>query len=206
MDTMERTTGCDTIIAQILDEARQAGAIRLAQADEQAARLAAEARETAADQAEAVLSEGKTEQESILRAACSAAALLVRNARLRQRRHELDEAMAATTRYLNELPAAEYFARLYPLLENSVQPGRGVLRLNERDLARLPADFDETVRALLEKRHVEVSVVVAGVPAPIDGGFLLQYGDVEVSASFAALTEEKREALEDLFNRELFAE
>ncbi len=38
------------------------------------------------------------------------------------------------------------------------------------------------------------------------GGFLLQYGDVEINAAFSALAEEKREALEDLINRELFAD
>lgn len=50
------------------------------------------------------------------------------------------------------------------------------------------------------------TITVSGVPCAIDGGFLLQYGDVEINAAFSALAEEKREALEDLINRELFAD
>lgn len=199
-------TGFDKMAQQILTEAQQAGDMRLAEADQKASAMAEEARAAVADQTEAIVREAKEEQEGILRAARSSAALLVRNAQLRQRRHELDEALSATFTYLEELPADEYFAQLGPLLEKSIQPGKGVLRLCERDLARLPADFGETVSAMIQRRGLDGSVEVSKTPVPIDGGFLLQYGDVEINASFAALAEEKREMLEDLFNRELFAQ
>ena len=114
--------------------------------------------------------------------------------------------MTATIAYLNALPDEAYFDRLLPVLGRSVQPGAGILRLNARDLARLPADFDSRLRALLKEAGVEGTITVSGVPCAIDGGFLLQYGDVEINAAFSALAEEKREALEDLINRELFAD
>ena len=146
------------------------------------------------------------DREGIRRAARSAAALRVRNAKLAHRRRELDAAMTATIAYLNALPDEAYFDRLLPVLGRSVQPGAGILRLNARDLARLPADFDSRLRALLKEAGVEGTITVSGVPCAIDGGFLLQYGDVEINAAFSALAEEKREALEDLINRELFAD
>ena len=136
------------------------------------------------------------QEEGIRRAARSAAALRVRNAKLAHRRRELDAA----------LPDEAYFDRLLPVLGRSVQPGAGILRLNARDLARLPADFDSRLRVLLKEAGVEGTITVSGVPGAIDGGFLLQYGDVEINAAFSALAEEKREALEDLINRELFAD
>ena len=143
-------TGCDKIVEEILEEARQAVRTKLDTAEQKAAAVAAEGRRNAQEQA--------------------------------------------------------YFDRLLPVLGRSVQPGAGILRLNARDLARLPADFDSRLRALLKEAGVEGTITVSGVPCAIDGGFLLQYGDVEINAAFSALAEEKREALEDLINRELFAD
>lgn len=198
-------TGCEAITAQILDEARQAGERRIAEAQHEVQQMEEEARRQAAEQAQAILAQGKKEEEAILRAARSAAALTVRNAALRQRRRALDRALKATLEYLEGLPADEYFERLLFMLEKSVQPGRGILRFNERDLARLPADFDDRLRGLLHDKDWEGDIVVSGLPAAMDGGFVLQYGEVEIHASFSALAEEKREDLEDLFSRELFA-
>lgn len=198
-------TGSDKIVEQILEEARQAAAEKLEEAQRQAEEMAAEARQNAELQAQTIEAEGREQEESVRRAAQSAAQLLLRNARLRQRRRELDAALTATLDYLNGLPDGEYFSRLYPLIGRSVQPGDGVLRLNARDLARLPKDFNERIRGLLAEKSMQGTVTVSGVPAAIDGGFLLQYGEVEINAAFSALAEEKREILEDLVNRELFA-
>ena len=199
-------TGCDKIVEEILEEARQAVRTKLDTAEQKAAAVAAEGRRNAQEQAATILAEGLEQEEGIRRAARSAAALRVRNAKLAHRRRELDAAMTATIAYLNALPDVAYFDRLLPVLGRSVQPGAGILRLNARDLARLPADFDSRLRALLKEAGVEGTITVSGVPSAIDGGLLLQYGDVEINAAFSALAEEKREALEDLINRELFAD
>lgn len=75
----------------------------------------------------------------------------MRNAKLAHRRRELDAAMTATIAYLNALPDEAYFDRLLPCWA-AVSSGRpGCLRLNARDLARLPADFDSRLRALLKE-------------------------------------------------------
>ena len=183
-------TGCDKIVEEILEEARQAVRTKLDTAEQKAAAVAAEGRRNAQEQAATILAEGLEQEKGIRRAARSAAALRVRNAKLAHRRRELDAAMTATIAYLNALPDEAYFDRLLPVLGRSVQPGAGILRLNARDLARLPADFDSRLRALLKEAGVEGTITVSGVPSAIDGGFLLQYGDVEINAAFSALAEE----------------
>ena len=40
----------------------------------------------------------------------------------------------------------------------------------------------------------------------IDGGFILKNGDIEENMSFSALLSSNRDSIEDLINRELFAE
>lgn len=176
-------TGCDKIVEEILEEARQAVRTKLDTAEQKAAAVAAEGRRNAQEQAATILAEGLEQEEGIRRAARSAAALRVRNAKLAHRRRELDAAMTATIAYLNALPDEAYFDRLLPVLGRSVQPGAGILRLNARDLARLPADFDSRLRVLLKEAGVEGTITVSGVPGAIDGGFLLQYGDVEINAA-----------------------
>ena len=86
-------TGCDKIVEEILEEARQAVRTKLDTAEQKAAAVAAEGRRNAQEQAATILSEGLEQEEGIRRAARSAAALRVRNAKLAHRRRELDAAM-----------------------------------------------------------------------------------------------------------------
>ena len=89
-------TGCDKIVEEILEEARQAVRTKLDTAEQKAAAVAAEGRRNAQEQAATILAEGLEQEEGIRRAARSAAALRVRNAKLAHRRRELDAAMTAT--------------------------------------------------------------------------------------------------------------
>ena len=73
-----------------------------------------------------------------------------------------------------------------------------MLRLNARDLAR------PGTAALSRDLGGGRSIRLSEEPAAIDGGVLLEYGELEMNSSFSALLEEKRERLEDLLNRELF--
>lgn len=199
-------TGCDKIVEEILEEARQAVRTKLDTAEQKAAAVAAEGRRNAQEQAATILAEAWSRRRASAAPPRSAAALRVRNAKLAHRRRELDAAMTATIAYLNALPDEAYFDRLLPVLGRSVQPGRRDPAAERRDLARLPPILTAGCCVLLKEAGVEGTITVSGVPGAIDGGFLLQYGDVEINAAFSALAEEKREALEDLINRELFAD
>ena len=79
-------TGCDKIVEEILEEARQAVRTKLDTAEQKAAAVAAEGRRNAQEQAATILAEGLEQEEGIRRAARSAAALRVRNAKLAHRR------------------------------------------------------------------------------------------------------------------------
>ena len=197
-------TGTDKIVEQILDEARGVASRRQEEARQTAADRLAEAEAAAKEKAAVMLADGEEEAERVRRTGRSAAALLVRSAGLRQRRQALDQTLAATLAYLNALPDEAYFERLYALLARCVQPGEGILRLNARDLARKPADFEQRVRGAVEAAGVAGHLTLSGLPCAIDGGLRLQYGEVEVNASFSALAEERREMLEDRLNGALF--
>ena len=173
-------SGAEEILARILENAGQAGDRLLAAADEKTEKILADA---------------------ALHAAASAAELETRNRLLRERRRILDETLKKTVGYLQGLPDAAYFEALLPLAARSAQAGEGLLLFGAGDLKRLPADFEARLNRSLETGK---KLTVSPEAAPIDGGFLLKYDDIEMNCSFSALLDARREELEDRVNRILF--
>lgn len=194
-------TGGEAILKRIRDDAEAAAQSTQAKAEEQAAAIARTAEEQAAASRQAIVAEGERQAEAIRRAAQSSAALLTRNALLEERRRLIDETLAATLRHLQELPDDVYFTRLLELIGRSAHAGEGVLRLNARDLGRLPADFTARLQAAVP----DGSIQLAQEPCGVEGGFLLQYGDIVYNCGFAALLEARRDEIEDTINAALFA-
>ena len=102
---------------------------------------------------------------------------------------------------LHEMPDEPYFDMLAGMIGRAAQAGEGTLYLNARDLARLPDGFAARVASPAAGK----SIVTATQPVDIDGGFVLRYANTDMDCSFASLLEEKREQLEDLIQKELFA-
>ena len=142
--------------------------------------------------------EAAKQAEDIVRSARSAAELIRRNILLEKRRGLIADVLNGTVRALAALPDETYLPLLLRLSEAAARTGEGVLRLNARDLAR------PGTAALSRDLGGGRSIRLSEEPAAIDGGFLLEYGELEMNSSFSALLEEKRERLEDLLNRELF--
>ncbi len=100
----------------------------------------------------------------------------------------------AKARLENQTPD-EYFSMLLTLLGRVVTAGSGELLLSEKDLARKPADFEASAKALAKARGG--SLTISNEPAAIADGFLLKYGQVEELCSLSALFEEKYDLLQD---------
>ncbi len=186
------------MIARILADAETEGARTEEQARDKAAKILQEAREQAAEAKRQADGETAKQADDIVRSARSAAELIRRNVLLEKKRELIEEALRRTIRNLTELPDKAYMELLGRLSERVARPGEGVLRLNARDLARPGAEA--LSRDLGDGRRIRLSPD----PVSIEGGFLLEYGELEMNGSFSALLEEKREMLEDLLNRELF--
>lgn len=195
-------TGSEKIVAEILEEVRRAGEQARQEAEEQAVRIRSEAEEQAAAKQEEAAAQAAVKAEEVQRAARSSAQLIRRNRLLEERRALLRDAWEQTAAYLRDMPDTDYFPALERLIVSAAMPGEGTLRLNARDRARLPADFLGRVNAALPD---ERTVVLSPEAVDIDGGFLLQYGDIEMNGSIAAMMDTRREELEDFISRRLFA-
>ncbi|MGN1138852.1 MAG: V-type ATP synthase subunit E [Ruminococcus sp.] len=145
--------------------------------------------------------DSKTQQKAsqIKAANKSRGELEQRNALLRQRRLEIDITYDAIYKYLLNLDGEDYFNIIYKLLKK-LGDSQGVIYFNQNDLSRLPADFSQKLESLGIKAQLGENAV------DIDGGFILKNGDIEENMSFSALLSSNRDSIEDLINRELFAE
>ena len=178
---------CDEIVASIRLDAEKTNAAVLAQAKKQAQLRRKEIADSTKQKIAQIQAASKSRSE-----------LAARTALLKQRRAEIDKTAGALLDYLTGLGDNDYFNALYRLAAQ-LRGKSGELLLNQKDLQRLPSDFENRVReAGLDAR-------VSQTPADILGGFILKSGDIEENMDFAALLNARRDEIEDLINRDLFA-
>ncbi|MBQ9460698.1 MAG: V-type ATP synthase subunit E [Clostridia bacterium] len=121
-----------------------------------------------------------------------------RNMILKAKREEIDKAVNEVLCYMKELPAKEYFELIYRLAA-TLGKKSGTVFLCQKDLARVPEGFEKRLAGC------GIAAVLSREPDnSIDSGFILKNGDIEDNMSFDSVVAEKREAVEDLINRELF--
>ena len=130
-------------------------------------------------------------------AAKSKAELEIRNELLKKRREEIDKTVGMVLEKLLNLEHEEYFNAIYKLA-SKLSGMNGEIILNQKDLNRLPLDFEDKLRAN------GLDAKVSDKAADIDGGFILKHGDIEENMEFKAIIAAERDRLEDLINRELF--
>ena len=197
MNEVKYMNGGETIINRIKADGEQNVAAIRSDADRANAAVLAEAQKQALARKEELAAETDAKVAQIRTASKSRAELAARTALLRRRRAEIDKTAAALLDYLTGLGDNDYFNALYRLAAK-LKGKSGELMLNQRDLQRLPGDFEAKLReAGLDAR---VSQSTADIP----GGFILKSGDIEENMDFSALLNARRDEIEDLINRGLF--
>ena len=161
-------------------------------------RIIADAQHRADTQAAAVAEKTAQKRAQLETSSQSRAQLARRNALLKQRRKEIDTTVEELEAYLLGLGDNEYFEAIYRLAAK-LRGKSGEIFLSKKDLKRLPENFTKRMAA------AGVDASVSQTPADITGGFILKCGDVEENMEFAAIISSKRDEIEDLINRELFA-
>lgn len=132
------------------------------------------------------------------------AALMEQRKRLLSAKQEMIAGILTKTETaVLSLPEEEYFSFLYRAADAHMQSGSGVVRLAERDLKRLPKDFETTLQAIAKKHQAVFSV--SEKAADIEGGLILDYGEIEENCTVKALIHNKKEALQDMVSGFLFS-
>ena len=171
-------------------------AIRL-EADKSRDAVMAEADREAQSRVKVIVEKNEQKLRQTKAASVSRCDLEIRNALLRQRRSEIDKTVGALLDYFLGLPDGDYFQAIYRLAAQ-LKGKSGEILLNNKDLQRLPQDFEGKIR------EAGLDASVSTTPADILGGFVLKSGDIEENMDFRALINARRDEIEDLINRELF--
>ena len=184
--------GLDKIIGEI--HAESDGLIRevLDRAQKEAAQIRSEAEKKAGDSVERIRRESDARLADSKSRAQSAAALTKRQLLLQEKQNLIGEVLEKAKETFLALPEAEYFDTLLALLKK-----------NERDRKRRPADFEKKAEEAAKAKGG--SLRVSEKTREIDGGLILVYEGIEQNCSVDALFETNIEMLQDKIQNILFA-
>ena len=215
--------GIEKITARIEEDGRQENEALLAQARAQAAEIAARYQAEARAAADEVLSQGRKDAEERARRVESTAQMECRKAVLCAKQDVIEEAFQLAHKKLLDLPREEYVAFLADLAVKAsvtgqeklifsapdrAQVGKAVVMAANEKLAqavspKLPDASASKTKAMLNKVITGASAVLSGTAMltlaeetrPMDGGFILSDGAVEVNCTFDTLIRLQRGAL-----------
>lgn len=194
--------GIDKMTEQILKDARSEAEEILNAAKKEAEDEKAKATQKETDRKEKAQASLEKELKDYRDRAESARDLSRRRKILEKKQEIISDFIGKTLSQLKNADDNSYFSMLYQMLERYVHSGDGQLYLNEKDIARKPADFDTKVQAIAEKAGGSVSVM--SEPSSIEDGFMLVYGGTQENCTFEALIESERSMLQDEVNTMLW--
>ena len=195
-------SGLEQIVKEIEDEAKREAEEIVAKAEAAAAALLEDAKKSAAAAADHIAQASKQELADVQAGRDSALNLQKRQVTLETKQALLAETLDKAKEDLRAFPADKYFALLALLAAHSAEEGAGEMLLSPADKARLPADFADKLKASLPAGR---SLAISGDTRPIDGGFVLKYGDVEENCSFEAIFNARHDEFSDIARDILFA-
>ena len=195
-------TGLEKIVQDISNESKDSASATLEKARQEAEKIRSDAHCKAADECEAIRLRAEHEAKAVRERAASAADQHKRRAVLEAKQQIIGETMEAAYQKLVSLPQDEYFSLLLKIAAKYALPGEGEIIFSEKDLSRMPSQFETELNSVLKKGS---SLKISSRTRKIDGGFILVYGGVEENCSFSALFDEKRDELQDRVQALLFA-
>lgn len=216
--------GIEKITARIEEDGKAENEALLAQARAEAAEIAAKYQAQAQAAAEEILAQGRRTADERAKHLDSMAQMECRKAVLAAKQDVIEEAFQAAHKKLLDLPTEQYVALLAELAANASATGREKLIFSEADRAqvgkavvasanrklaeavapKLPEEVaDSKAGAILDKVVSGASAILNGTgmltlaeeTRPMDGGFILSDGAVEVNCTFDTLIRLQRGAL-----------
>ncbi len=218
-------TGLEKITERILADAKERARGILENAQEDCRRMAAEYAERAERIRENIAARAEREGEEMVARARSAVAMTRRDILLAAKARALDETFEAAKAQICATDYGKYRELLVALLscalieqakneQKSIEMGDEVTEfdtfevfMNQKDRAQFGEYVLDGARKNTERRIGSARAAklrLADVPADIDGGLILRYGNTETNCSISALLAEMRRELEGKISAILF--
>lgn len=196
-------SGLDKIIADIGESAQNQYNDIIAAAEKEADALLKSEKIAADSDAESYVNRAKERIKTAENAEEASNEMLLRQGILKAKLSIIDETREKAVNEILVLDEKEYFAALKKvILGNYLKASSGLLRLNEADRKRLPADFLESLNKELSGG---AELKLDEKTANIRGGCILVYGDIEENCSFDAIAASLKDTLRDETYKILFS-
>ena len=195
-------TGLQKIIDGILEEADASVAEISQKAQEEAARIADEAKRGAEQYLKEQEVAARSEAEKYEKQIVSACEAKTRTVLLTEKQKVLSETLRTAYDALCNMPTEEYTQYVETLISAHLREGDCTMYMAKRDLERLPQAFFDRVTQNAAKNGCRLTL--SKEPKAMDGGCLLSYGGIEENCSFGALFAAKESDLLDRTNQLLF--
>lgn len=195
-------TGLEKIIEKIAEDSAEECKTILSEAKAQADKIVADARSEARKKANDITDKAKAQADNKLAVSKSGAESITRNRYLSVKNAVVNDIISAAYEEIEKMSDEDYFDLLYKICLKNVETGECVMRLNEKDLKRMPRDFEDRINgAVFEKAAVQVS----RKPYDIENGFVLIYDDFEINCTLRTVFDSEMDKLKDILSRELFS-
>lgn len=184
------------IVERILRDAQREAEAILAQAQERAAGIIAQGEREAEKLRQEILEKAQGDAAERQRRIISMDALEGRKATLAAKETLLEEAFARAHEGLVEMDTPSYQKIIRSLLLSAVQTGTEEVIIAPADADRISPEFIQAINAQLQRQGRAGSLTLKIEDRPLQGGFILRSGGIDINNSFAALLKSVREELE----------
>lgn len=193
-------TGIENIIRKIEEDAEITAASIISEAEKKAASVVAEAEASGDALYRDIIAQAEAESAAMINKAHSGVELARKKTILSRRVEIMDSTISkAIENFLREDPA-KYFDAMLKLASEYALEGEQEMIFSDRDMARLPADFDKKLK---EAVGTKAKFTIRG-GGSFDGGFLLVSEDMVENCTVKALVSEADTDIRDELCKILF--
>lgn len=196
-------TGLEKILEHIREDAAVTSSQMIEEAKLKEKQILSEAKEEGIQRCNEIKSNSKEAVRNILSRAASEAELDEKRRILKAKQEAIDHILGKALQYLKELPEDEYFKVMLSMVGKYAASGQGEIIFNPSDKERLPRNFEQSCKELMEKMG-KGTLRISEQTADISGGFLLSYGEIIENCSFESLFLAEKENLVDKVSAMLF--
>lgn len=195
-------TGLEKLVKHIEDQAKSSAGAIIKGADIKADEIIGRAKAESKTKSVQILEKSKTDIKSALDRAKSAALLQEKKLLLNAKQKMIENTIEKARKSLIYLPDNEYFGIILKMIKKYSVNLDGEIIFSAKDKARLPDGFIKQINAYTDRNRA--SLKISEQTRKIDGGFILQYGDIEENCSFEALFFAKKDIFTDKVSKILF--
>lgn len=196
-------TGLEKILAQIEADAKASAQAVLSQANEEVEQILEAAKAEVTDKCADMNKQSEAEITAKQKQIESQASLIKRKMILEAKQEIINETIVKAQNLLKNLSDEEYFKNIESMIKKYAVPKAGKMIVSPVDSKRLPTSYESRINAALSDME-GASLTISDETRNIEGGFILQYGDVEINCSFHDLFAAARENIQDKVHQLLF--